>query len=96
MYWVGGEVKAPVVMSKVYPDYSSCRLEGKIMSGIPIAEAVIDAKGRVTHVSLVKGIEPCVDKQFLASLRKWRLKPGTREGEPVAVRMNFTLLIHYR
>lgn len=96
VYNVGGSVKAPVVVERPPIDYSDCNVEGKRLSGIPIGEAVVGADGRVVSVKLVKGVEPCIDRTFLNNLRAWKFRPGTRNGKPVAVRVNFTLHIHYR
>jgi TonB family protein len=96
IYSVEGPVKAPVVISRPRIDYSECDLGGKRLSGTPMAEAVIDTRGAVSHAKLVKGVEPCLDRQFLAALHEWKFKPATLDGKPVSVRMNFTLNIHYR
>jgi hypothetical protein len=96
VYNVGGNVKAPVVLKRPPIDYSKCKLEGKRISGIPIGETVVAEDGQVASVKLVKGVEPCIDRTFLQNLRTWKFKPGTLKGKPVAVRMNFTLYIHYR
>jgi hypothetical protein len=93
---VGGDVKAPVAVKRPPIDYSVCRLEGKRLSGIPIAEAIIGVDGTVSSAEVVKRVDPCIDRTFLKNLRAWKFKPGTLKREPVAVRMNFTLHIHYR
>lgn len=95
VYNVGGEVKAPVLISRPEIDYAPCKIERKTRWGIPIAEAVIDASGKVQKAKLIKGVDPCIDRQFLNNLRSWKFRPGTRKGKRVAVRMNFTLHIHY-
>jgi protein TonB len=96
VYKVGGAVKAPVAVSRPEVDYTPCKLKGKHLSGSPIAELIVGSNGRVSEVRLLKGVEPCLDRQFISSLRAWRFRPAMLDGHPVAVQMNFTLLIHYR
>ncbi len=96
VYNVGGRVKAPVVVSNPPIDYSSCDLEGKRLSGYPIVDAVVDARGRVVGAKLTRRVEPCIDRQVLANLREWKYRPGTLDGKPVAVRVHFVVHIHYR
>lgn len=96
IYDIGGPVKAPVVVSRSAIDSSECDVEGKRLFGIPIAEVVVDSRGAVSRAKLVKGVDPCIDQQFLLSLRAWKFRPGTIDGKPVSVRINFTLHIHYR
>lgn len=91
---VGGEVKAPRVLTRAVPDYASCPAD-KAQSGNPILEMIVDADGRVRDPRLLKPIEPCFAKAILDSVRQWKFAPGTLHGKPVAVRMNMIVMIHY-
>jgi len=91
---VGGEVTAPVVISRVEPLYAGC--EGKQVWGFPILEGVIDETGRVRDLRLLKKVHPCLEAAILTAVRQWRFKPGTFQGKPVPVIYNMTVHIHYR
>jgi TonB family protein len=96
VYSVGGDVKAPVVTSRVPADYSACQPEGRIRTGAPIVEVVVTAAGHVSSAWIIKSNNACVDERFLANLRSWKFRPGARNGNPVAVRINFTVIVDYR
>ncbi len=89
---VGGDVKPPVLIRKVDPDYSACGA-GRTGS-LLIFEAVIDRNGDVQAVRSLKPIDACVERAFVAATRQWKFKPGTLNGVPVDVIYNFTLQIH--
>jgi hypothetical protein len=93
---VGGAVKAPVAVKRPAIEFSECKVEGKRLSGAPVAEAVIAEDGHVANVRLLKGVEPCLDGLIVENFRSWEFKPGTLEGKPVAVRIKFMVYIHYR
>ena len=90
---VGGDVVAPVVIKRVEPDYAPC--EGLVLSGIPILEATIDERGAIHDVHLLKPVHSCIDDALVASVKQWRFRPGTLDGQPVPVIFNLSVHIHY-
>lgn len=91
---VGGEVTAPVSITRVEPNYEGCA--GKQVWGFPILEAVIDESGQVRDLKLLSKVHPCLAEAILPAVRQWRFKPGTYKGRPVPVIYNMTVHIHYR
>lgn len=89
---VGGDVKAPVIIKRVEPDYSACG--ARQTRSLLILEAVIDHNGDVKTVRPLTQIDPCMERAFVAAARQWKFKPGTLNGVPVDVIYNFTLQIH--
>ena len=85
VYAVGGGVKAPVVVSRREVDFRRCDLGARQVTGMPAAEVIVNAKGKVASARLRKGVDPCLDRLFLSSLRSWTFQPGTLNGKPVAV-----------
>ncbi len=61
--------------------------------GDVIIDVLIDAEGRITQMSLVRGVAPSVDRSVLATVQTWTYAPATRDGQPVASKQ--TLLFHY-
>ena len=92
---VGGDVKAPVVLSRVEPTYEKCANEKRVW-GFPILEAIIDEHGEVQNVRLLNPVHPCLEESILPAIRQWRFKPGTINGKPVPVIFNLTVNIRYR
>lgn len=79
--------QAPVV----YPDAAKKdRIEGTV-----IVMVTIDAGGKVSDVSLKKGVRADIDKAALTSARAWTFEPAQRDNKPVeatvAIPFNFKL-----
>jgi periplasmic protein TonB len=87
---VGGNVKAPVAIERVKPDYTDTARKAKI-TGTVIVEAIIDTNGNVRDVRVIKGLPMGLGAQAEEAVKKWKFKPGTLNGEPVSVIFNLTV-----
>jgi len=87
---VGGNVKAPVALARVKPDYTDSARKAKI-TGTVIVEAIIDTNGNVRDVRVIKGLPMGLGEQAEEAVKKWKFKPGTLNGEPVSVIFNLTV-----
>ncbi len=58
--------------------------------GLVILEAVIDAKGSVESVRVLKGVQ-LLDEAAVTAVRQWRFTPALLNGEPVPVVMTVTV-----
>ncbi|MEA2465563.1 MAG: periplasmic protein TonB [Acidobacteriota bacterium] len=87
---VGGNVKAPTIITRVDPDYTEIARKARI-AGVVIIEAVIDRQGNVTEARILKPLPMGLDQQALAAIRQWKFRPGTLNGQPVAVYYNLTV-----
>jgi TonB family protein len=83
-YRIGGDVKAPVLISRVEPVYPAEAREHGV-SGLVIVEAVIDRRGKVRDVKVIKPLPFGVDRAAADAVKQWKFSPGTRNGEPVDV-----------
>jgi periplasmic protein TonB len=61
--------------------------------GDVILDAVIDEHGRITGLTLLKGLGPSIDQQVIATVRQWLFTPATRDGVPVPSEQEFRF--HY-
>src|SRR5262249_7042378 len=86
---VGGEVKAPVIVSRIEPIYSEEARRAHI-SGIVILEALIDKNGNVTDVNVLKPLPFGLDQAAVDAVKQWKFKPGTKNGEAVDGAVNLT------
>lgn len=81
---VGGDVTAPVAISRVPPQYPmmarSARVEGEVR-----LEAVIRRDGTVGDIKVVQGLRMGCTEAAIEALKHWRFKPGERNGAPVDV-----------
>jgi TonB family protein len=92
-YRVGGDVKAPVVVSRVEPVYPEEAKKARI-SGIVILEVLVSAEGRITQTKLLKPLPYGLDAAAEAAVMQWTFRPGTLNGVPVEVLFN--LIVNLR
>ena len=52
--------------------------------GDVIVEVTIDKLGNVIDLKLLHGVGQDIDQKVMATLRNWRYKPATMDGEPIA------------
>jgi len=87
-----GNVRIAIV--KVFPrpapDLSSLP-KGK--GGNVIMDAVIDAHGVITKLTLEQGLGDPIDQQVMATVRGWSFDPATRDGQPIASEQE--IVLHY-
>jgi protein TonB len=48
-------------------------------------EIALDAEGRMTHARVLKTPHPDFLMNAVACARKWRFRPATKDGAPIAV-----------
>ena len=87
---VGGDVKAPVIVNRAEPNYTEAARKARV-SGIVIVEAIIDKNGNVNEVKVVKGLPLGLAEEAANAVRKWKFRPGTHNGRPVATIFNLTV-----
>jgi TonB family protein len=87
---VGGDVKAPIIVTRVEPAYSEEARKARI-SGIVILEALIDKNGDVREVNVLKPLPFGLDQAAVDAVRQWKFKPALIKGEPVDVVFNLTV-----
>ena len=86
-------MKAPRKIVDVAPAYPAVARSARVQ-GVVILEAVLDAKGRVESVRVLRSI-PLLDQAAVDAVQQWRFTPALLNNEPVPVVMtvtvNFTL-----
>ena len=95
VYRVGKDVTAPVKVYGPDPPYTQ---EGRQahLNGQVIMAAVIDAKGNVDSVQEIsKPLGKGLDESAMKTLRTWKFKPATREGQPVPVKVKIEITFRY-
>jgi periplasmic protein TonB len=86
-------MRPPRKIVDVAPVYPAIARAARV-AGIVILEAVIDARGQVESVRVLRSI-PTLDQAAVDAVRQWRFTPTLLNGEPVPIVMtvtvNFTL-----
>ena len=83
----------PKLIHKVEPRYTEVAKRAGVQGNV-IVEAVIDEKGRVTDVHILRGLPLGLDRNAVEAIQQWRFKPARRGGKPVKV--YFTLTATFR
>ena len=86
---VGGQIRAPMQISKVQPAYPAEALAARVQ-GIVILEAVIGIDGRVTDAKVLRSV-PLLDQAAIDAVRQWVYTPTLMNGVPVPVIMTVTV-----
>ncbi len=87
---VGKEITAPVVTERTEPVYPENYRQLR-MGGVIILECEVDATGRPGQIRVIKSLAPDFDMAGVEAVRKWKFKPATRNGKPIAVLFNLTI-----
>ena len=95
VYRVGGGVTAPTLLSKIEPEYSEEARKAKHQGTVTLYIQV-DASGRAINMKVLHSLGLGLDEKAMEAVKKWRFKPGTKDGKPVTVEaqieVNFRLL----
>ncbi len=84
---VGGGVQRPELLRRVDPVF-----QGKLrIEGIGILELVINEKGRVCTVRVLRGLSPSIDGAMVDAARQWTFRPARLRGKSVAVAYVITI-----
>lgn len=90
VFRTGGEVTAPVVVSRVEPKYTETARRARIQ-GVVIVEATVDWEGYVREVRVLKGLPMGLDQAAKDAVKQWKFRPATRRGEPVDAYLTMTV-----
>jgi TonB family protein len=95
VFRAGGGVSAPTLLSKVEPEYSEEARKAKYQ-GVVLLYVEVDPSGRAINIRVLHSLGLGLDEKAMEAVRKWRFKPGVRDGRPVTVQaqieVNFRLL----
>ena len=94
IYHVGDHgLVLPVALYKPEPEYSDDARRARL-SGEVIVQLVIDENGRVRNMRIVRSLGLGLDEEALKCVSKWRFKPATKDGKPVAILGEATVGFH--
>jgi protein TonB len=78
-------VTAPRATYTPEPDFSEEARREKFQGNV-ILSIVVDKMGNVARIRMDKVLGHGLDEHAMQAIKAWRFSPGTRNGEPVAVR----------
>lgn len=96
-YRPGNGVESPVVLHEERPQYTAGAMRAKVQ-GVVEVEAVVLTDGTVGQVQIVRSLDDRfgLDEKAIEAVKRWRFRPGTRQGKPVAVLVNIELTFTLR
>jgi TonB family protein len=83
VYRVGGEVSAPILISKTEPEYSEAARKAKY-SGTVLLSLIVDANGMPRDIKVIRPLGLGLDEKAVEAVQKWRFRAGIKGGPPVA------------
>lgn len=93
VYEVGGEVKSPKLVHYVEPAFSPKSKEAYVEGTVKISTVVTKA-GDATNPQVLSGLNAEEDRTAIEALKQWKFDPGTRNGQPVNVRVTVEINFH--
>ena len=84
---VGGGVSAPILVTKVDPEFSEEARRAKFM-GVVTINLIVDTAGRPQNAHVIRGVGMGLDEKALEAVRQYRFKPAMENGHPVPVQVN--------
>ena len=91
---VGGAIREPRRIVDVAPIYPSLAIAAK-KEGVVILEAVIDERGHVVRLKVLRS-EPLLDAAAISAVERWRYTPTLLNNVPVPVLMTITVRFSLR
>jgi TonB family protein len=95
VYRVGGDVSAPILISKTEPEYSEEARKAKY-SGTVLLSLIVGADGLPRDIKVVRPLGLGLDEKAVEAVQKWRFRAGIKGGHAVAtqatIEVSFRLL----
>lgn len=95
VFRVGGGVTAPALLYKVEPEYSEEARKAKYQ-GTVLLYVQVDSSGKAINMRVLHSLGLGLDEKAMEAVRKWKFKPGMKDGKAVTVEaqieVNFRLL----
>lgn len=88
----GTGVTAPEVVKEMHPKYTAAAKAAKIQGSVNL-EAIVLADGSIGEVRVTKSLdrEHGLDEEAIKAVKRWRFKPGKKDGAAVPVLVEIEL-----
>jgi protein TonB len=90
-----GDVKAPVVIRRITPEYPRIALQAR-RNGWVIVECIIDKSGHIRDARVVGSNFGAFEQPALDAVQQWLFAPGTLHGEAVDTIFDLTVKFEVR
>lgn len=93
VYEPGGDVKRPKLIHYVEPEFSPKSKEAFVEGTVKIS-TVVTLEGIPTSYRVTSGLNAEEDRTAVEALKQWKFQPGTKDGQPVNVRVTVEIDFH--
>ena len=90
---IGGGVTNPIVVFQPEPEYSEPARKA-MLQGTVVLEVIVDPSGKTRNIRLLRSLGLGLDEEAIKAVERWRFKPATKDGKPVAVFINAYVSFH--
>lgn len=84
LYHLGDGVQAPTVLVESEAEFSEEARKAKFSGSVQVY-LWVEADGTPSHVRVVRGVGMGLDEKAVEAVRKYKFRPATKDGKPVAV-----------
>lgn len=77
----------PVILYKEKAKYTEEARQNKIQGAV-VLNLIVTADGSVTGIRVIRGLPDGLTEKAIEAAQRMKFKPGTKNGDPVATRMN--------
>lgn len=95
VYKPGPGITVPLLVKEAKPVYTKAAKDAGIQGKVPL-ECVVLPDGTVADIKVVKSLDPGLDEAAVKAMKKWTFKAGTKDGQPVAVRIEVEMTFSLR
>ena len=85
----------PTLIHQVYPEYSEEARKARF-EGVVILETIVRRDGGVDVVRVARSLGLGLDQNAIEAVKKWRFRPGTKNGAPVDVALRVEVSFNLR
>ena len=94
---MGAAVTAPQVLKEEKPQYTAEAMRARVEGNVGV-EAIVLTDGTVGEVRVVRSLDKQygLDDQAIAAVKRWRFKPGKKDGIDIPVLVEIELTFRVR
>ena len=89
------QATAPVVLSRVNPEYTSDAFRRKV-EGLVTLEVLVRQDGQVGQVRVQTPLDPDLNPNAMCAAAQWRFRPALLDGRPVDYVLTIVLEFRHR
>lgn len=93
VYELGTGVKPPKLVHYVEPEFSASSEEA-FVDGLVRVSTIVTPEGIPTALRILAGLNKSENESAITAVQQWRFEPGTKNGEPVNVRVTVEVAFH--